>query len=45
MFDNPILFALMAYGLTIVIAMMVGGIITLIGWVIKLRGKEAAAEE
>jgi len=44
-FDNPVLFALMTYGLTIIIAFMVGGIITLIGWVIKSRGKKATEEE
>ena len=45
MFDNPVLFALMTYGLTFIIALMVGGLITLIGWVIKSRGAKATGKE
>ena len=45
MFDNHIVFALITYALAAVIALMVGGIITLIHWVIKSRGGEPAEEE
>ncbi len=42
MFGNPVIFALITYGLTLVIALMVGGIITLIGWAVKSRGEKGA---
>ena len=45
MFDNPIIFALITYGLALVIALMVAGIITLIHWAVKSRGGETAKEE
>ena len=44
MVDNPVLFALITYGLTLVIALMVAGIIKLIGWAVRPRGKKAAKE-
>lgn len=47
MFNNPILFALVTYGLTLVIALMVAGLILIIGRAVKARGKKemAAAKE
>ena len=43
--SNPIIIALITYGLTAVIAMLVAGIIAFIGWAVKERkspkGKEA----
>ncbi|MFC2033272.1 hypothetical protein ACFLUB_01960 [Chloroflexota bacterium] len=45
MFDNPIIFALITYGLALVIALMVAGIITLIHWAVKSKGGETASEE
>jgi len=45
MFDNPVIFALITYGLALVIALMVAGIITIIHWAVKSRGGETAEEE
>ena len=45
LFDNPVLFALMAYGLTLIIALMVAGMIAVIGWAVKPKGKKATREE
>ena len=45
MFDNPVIFALITYGLALVIALMVAGMIKLIHWAVKSRGGEAAEEE
>ncbi len=45
MYDSPVIFALITYGLTIVIALVVAGIIMLIGWAVKSRGQKAAEEE
>ena len=45
LFDNPILFALVTYGLTLTIALMVGGMIMLIGWAVKSRRAKATKEE
>ena len=45
LFDNPVLFALMAYGLTLIIALMVAGMIAIIGWAVKPKGAKAIREE
>ena len=42
MLDNTLLFALFSYGVAIVIALLVGGIVSLIHWVVKPKGKKAA---
>jgi prepilin signal peptidase PulO-like enzyme (type II secretory pathway) len=44
MFGNPIIFALVTYGLTIVIAFMVAGIIWVISWAVKARSARTKAE-
>ena len=45
MFDNPVLFALTTYGLTLVIAMLVAGIILAIGWFVSRGGRKATKEQ
>ena len=45
MFGNPILFALITYGLTVVIALMVAGIISVIGWAVRFREGKSVKEE
>ncbi|MFC1964191.1 hypothetical protein ACFLV1_02290 [Chloroflexota bacterium] len=42
MFGNPVLFALMTYGLTIVIALMVAGIIAIIHKAVQSGGQKAS---
>jgi hypothetical protein len=44
MLGNPVLFAIIVYGLTIVIALMVSGIIWLIGWAVRAKGAGANKE-
>ena len=45
LFDNPILFAIIAYCLTLAIALMVAGMIMLIGWAVKPKKAKAIKEE
>ncbi len=42
--DNPVIFALITYGLTIIIALLVAGLISIIGWAVKAGDKKAAKE-
>lgn len=44
MLGNPVTFAVITYGLTIVIALLVAGIIWLIGQAVKARGARANKE-
>jgi hypothetical protein len=44
MLGNPVVFAIIVYGLTIAIALMVSGIIWLIGWAVKSRGARVNKE-
>jgi len=44
MYGNPILFALMTYGLTIVIALGVAGIISIIHKAVQKGGRKGTAE-
>lgn len=39
MFDNPVLSAIITYGLTLIIALMVGGIISFIRWAVADKQK------
>ena len=43
-FGNPVLFAIVVYGLTVVIALMVAGIIWLIGRAVRARSTPAGKE-
>ncbi len=45
MFQNPILFALVTYGLTLMIAFVVAGIITVIQRAVKMGEKKNAEEK
>ncbi len=45
LFNNSIIFALVVYVLTLIIALMVAGLIMLIGWAVKSRGGKTAEEK
>jgi len=45
MFDNPVLAAAITYGLTLIIALIVGGVISFIRWAVAAGEQEASGEK
>jgi len=42
--SNPVIFALITYGLAFVIALAVAGIVTIISWAVKAKGTKVSKE-